>query len=67
MCLGDSVPIVESRGSLIGGVETKSSRRRSSLQTFFADFDCRNDQNLKNWHNLAPDSSLLISVFHSGG
>ena len=30
--------------------------QRSSLQTLFTDFDCRNDQNLKIVHNSCPDS-----------
>ena len=34
----------------VGGLGTKSHRSRSSLQTLFIDFDCRNDQRLKSSH-----------------
>ena len=37
-------------------------RSRRSLETFFTDFDRRNDQNLKSSHNSSPD--FLTSMFH---
>ena len=47
------------RKSLSGVTQVRglgSKYPRSSLQTLFRDFDCRNDQNLKTSHNSPPDS-----------
>ena len=38
------------------GTEVPSEVQGPSLQTLFADFDCRNDQHLKISHNSPPDS-----------
>ena len=38
------------------GYEVPLKLKQFALQTFFADLDCRNDQNVKMSHSSPPDS-----------